>query len=147
MAVAKISREIEEDGSIVVSDARCKFVFRRLRPGAIEIAITGTDTGQFGTATIDEVAVALMRERPLELFVDASEASMPKVSVSQAWTQFFATHRADLKRVSVLTSSKSVALTMSIVQHLSNTGNLMQIYSDAELYEARKVAAKSGRQA
>ena len=63
---------------------------------------------------------------------------MPAVSVSQDWTRFIALNQKDLKRVSVLVSSKSVALTMAIAQHLSNTGKLMQIYSDRELYESRK---------
>ena len=104
----------------------------------LEIRISGTDSGQFGTATLDEVSLALRRERPLELFVDAAEASMPAVAVSQDWTRFIALNQKDLKRVSVLVSSKSVALTMAIAQHLSNTGKLMQIYSDRELYESRK---------
>ena len=82
-----------------------------------------------------------MRKRPLELFVDATRASMPAVKVSQEWTRFFALNRNDLKRVSVLVSSKSVELTIAIAQHLSNTGKLIQIYSDGELYEARKAAA------
>ena len=63
---------------------------------------------------------------------------MPPVAVSQAWTRFIALNQKDLKRVSVLVSSRSVALTMAIAQHLSNTGKLMQIYSDRELYEARR---------
>jgi hypothetical protein len=132
-----VKRELSPDGGVVISDEKCRFAYRRLRAGALEIAIAGTDNGQFGTATIDEVAMALVRERPLELFVDAAEASMPAVSVSQAWTKFISLNQKDLTRVSVLASSKSVALTMAIVQHLSNTGKLMQIYTDREIYEAR----------
>jgi len=101
----------------------------------LEIRIAGADSGQFGTATLDEIAMALVRERPLELFVDAAEASMPAVAVSQDWTRFIALNQNDLKRVSVLVSSKSVALTMAIAQHLSSTGKLMQVYSDRELYD------------
>lgn len=82
--------------------------------------------------------MALVRERPLELFVDASKASMPAVSVSREWTRFISINRKDLKRVSVLVSSRSVELTIAIAQHLSGTGSLMQIYSDAELYAARR---------
>jgi hypothetical protein len=47
----------------------------------------------------------------------------------------------DLARVSVLVGSKSVELTIAIAKHLSETGKLIQIYSDAQLYEARKAAA------
>lgn len=131
-------REIGPGGRVTLSDARCAFTYERPRPGVLEIRIAGTDAGQFGTATLDEVSLALRRERPIELFVDAAEASMPAVAVSQDWTRFIALNQKDLKRVSVLVSSKSVALTMAIAQHLSNTGKLMQIYSDRELYESRK---------
>ena len=107
----------------------------------LDITIAGTDTGQFGTATLDEIAVALVRERPLELFVDASEASMPTVGVSRDWTRFFTLNRENLKRVSVLVSSKSVELTIAIAQHLSQTGKLIQIYSDSEIFAQRREAA------
>ena len=125
----------------VIADDRCRFTFSRLAPGVMEIVIDGIDNGQFGTRPLDEISLALVRERPLELFVDASRASMPAVKVSQEWTRFFALNRADLRRVSVLVSSRSVELTIAIAQHLSNTGKLIQIYSDSELYEARKAAA------
>src|SRR5260221_11794457 len=140
MTTGKITREIASDGSVVVTDARCKIVFRRIRPKAVEIQIAGIDNGQFGTAMIDEVAVALLRERPLELFIDASDASMPAVSVANAGTHFFALNRDSLKRVRILVGSRALELTMEIVRHLSDTGHLMQIYSDRELYEARKAA-------
>ncbi|HUP96444.1 MAG TPA: hypothetical protein VM073_00810 [Usitatibacter sp.] len=128
-----------------IADDRCRFTFERLAPGVMEIVIDGIDNGQFGTRPLDEVALALVRERPLELFVDATRASMPAVSVSQQWTRFFALNRESLKRVSVLVSSRSVELTIAIAQHLSQTGKLIQIYSDAELYEARRGAAVKGR--
>jgi hypothetical protein len=144
MTTGEITRETTKDGSIVLRDPRTSFTFRRFPHGVLEVLIEGTDRGQFGTAALDEIALALMRERPLELFVDASGASMPAVKVSQEWTRFFSLNQNALKRVSVLVSSKSVELTIAIAQHLSQTGKLIQIYSDAELFEARKAAAISG---
>ena len=138
---ANLVREVSPDGSVVLRAGRGTFYYRRPRPGVLEIRIEGLDNGQFGTATLDEIAMALVRERPLELFVDASAASMPAVSVSRDWTRFFELNQKDLKRVSVLTSSRSVQLTVAIAQHLSNTGKLIQIYTDAELFEARKAGA------
>ena len=125
----------------VISDDRCTFRFERIAPGVLEIVIDGIDNGQFGTAPLDQVALALVRERPLEMFVDAAAASMPAVSVSREWARFFSLNRKDLKRVSVLVSSRSVELTVAIAQHLSDTGKLIQIYSDPELYHARRAAA------
>jgi hypothetical protein len=127
-----------------IADEKCRFTFERLAPGVLEIVIDGIDNGQFGTRPLDEVSLALVRERPLEIFIDATRASMPAVKVSQEWTRFFAINRNDLRRVSVLVSSKSVELTVAIAQHLSQTGKLIQIYSDAELYEARREAARKG---
>ena len=138
MTADKITREIASDGSVVVSDAKCRMVFRRIRPSALEILIDGIDNGQFGTAMIDEVAVALIRERPIELFIDASDASMPAVSVAKGWSHFFALNQEHLKRVRILVGSKAVELTMEIVRHLSDTGHLMHIYSDRDVYDARK---------
>ena len=138
MNTSALGRELEPDGTVVLKAGRGIFRYRRLRPGALEVRIEGVDSGQFGSATLDEIAMALVRERPLELFIDASAASMPTVEVSREWTRFFALNRKDLTRVSVLVSSKSVELTVAIAQHLSQTGKLIQIYSDAELFEARK---------
>ena len=135
------TRELQGDGSVVLRDARCTFTFRRMAYGVMELSIAGTDNGQLGAAPLGELAMALVRERPLELFVDATEASMPAVSVSREWTRFFALNQKDLKRVSVLVSLKSVELAIAIAKHLSDTGKLIQIYSDAQLYESRKAAA------
>jgi len=138
MIATALSRELLPDGTVVLKAGRASFRYRRPRPGTLEVRIEGVDNGQFGRATLDEIAMALVRERPLELFIDASAASMPAVEVSREWTRFFALNRKDLTRVSVLVSSKSVELTVAIAQHLSQTGKLIQIYSDAELFEARK---------
>ena len=59
------------------------------------------------------------------------------LSVSEDWTRYFANNRADFIRVHVLAGSKVVQLTVAIAQHLSRTGNLIQIYSDPEIFESR----------
>jgi hypothetical protein len=133
-----VQREAPTDGSVRLSAGRCTFVFTRPAHGVLDVRIEGTDKGQFGTAALDEIALAIVRERPIELFVDAGKASMPTVAVSRQWTEFFKLNRRDLKRVSVLVSSRSVELTIAIAKHLSETGNLIQIYSDPALFEARK---------
>ena len=52
-------------------------------------------------------------------------------------THFFALNRDHLRRVSVLVGSQVVHLTVAIAQHLSRTGDLIQIYSDPETFAAR----------
>jgi hypothetical protein len=118
MTSVETPRKVLPDGRVSLTGERCAFTFHRFAPGALEVVITGIDSGELGTAPLDEISMALVRERPLELFVDASDASMPAVSVSKEWTRFFALNQKDLKRVSVLVSSKSVELTIAIAQHL-----------------------------
>ena len=60
-----IKREIGAGGRVTLSDGRCTFTYERLRAGVLEIRISGTDGGQFGSATLDEISNALRRERPL----------------------------------------------------------------------------------
>jgi hypothetical protein len=140
MDAQQVHREVRGDGSTILRAGACTFVYRRTRAGVLDVRIDGADNGQFGTATLDEIAMALVRERPLELFIDASAASMPSVPVSRDWARFFTRNRTDLKRVSVLVSSRTVELTIAIAQHLSQTGKLIQIYTDAEVFEARRAA-------
>src|SRR3954470_6115914 len=142
METTEIRREVSPDGTVVLTAGRGAFRYRGTRPGVLDITIEGQDNGQFGTAPLDEISLALRRERPLEIFVDASGASMPAVAVSRQWGQFLTLNRADLKRVSVLVSSRSVELTIAIVQHLSQTGKLIQLYTDPEVFEARRQGAR-----
>jgi hypothetical protein len=131
---------------VVLSAQGCVFTYRRPRPGILLVAIAGHDKGEFGTATLDEISLALKRDRPLELFVDASEAVGAAVSVSDDWTRFFSTNRSDFVRVHVLSGSKVVKLTVAIAQHLSRTGDLIQIYSDPQIFESRLgLARERGR--
>jgi hypothetical protein len=139
-----VTREALPDGAVRLASGDCVFVFRVLRPGAMLVTITGLDSGQFGTRTLDEVRLELLRHRPLELFVDAREAIGAAVSVSNEWTHFFTLNRDHLERVSVLAGSRAVRLTVEIAQHLSRTGNLIQIYSDPGTFDAQVAAARGG---
>jgi hypothetical protein len=130
------------DGRLQLAAGGCTFVYERLRQGALLVTIAGMDKGQFGTAALDEIRLELLRHRPIELFIDAGAATAVSVEVSKEWTHFFSLNREHLKRVSVLVGSKAIELTVAISQHLSRTGNLLQIYTDRELFDARVGAAR-----
>lgn len=129
-----VKRENLPDGSVRLSAGDCSFVYRRPKPGVLLVTITGHDKGQFGTATLDEIRAEISRERTIKLFVDTSEAFGAASSVSDAWTRFFSLNREHLSRVYILVGSKMVHLTVAISRHLSQTGNLIQIYSDPEQF-------------
>ncbi|HEY0459514.1 MAG TPA: hypothetical protein VGC97_10285 [Pyrinomonadaceae bacterium] len=135
MDSSEIKREILPGGSVRLSSGDCTFLYERPRAGVLHVTISGYDSGQFGTATLDEILLAINREGRLELFVDAREASGAGVGVSEDWTRFFSANREKLLRVHVLTgSSKVLHLTVAIARHLSRTGNLIQIYSEPEQF-------------
>jgi hypothetical protein len=46
----------------------------------------------------------------------------------------------EVHRYQLLVGSKAVHLTVAIAQHLSRTGNLIQIYSDPEVFAAQLAA-------
>jgi hypothetical protein len=132
-----IQRETLPDGRLQLAAGKGSFTYELL------ITVAGTDMGQFGTASLDEVRLEMLRQRPVELFVDAEAAQLVSVEVSREWTRFFTLNREHLARVSVLVGSKAIELTVAIAQHLSQTGNLIQIYTDRELFAARMQGALS----
>jgi len=132
-----ITKQIEGK-TIRLTAGDCTFTYFSPKPGILHLTITGYDTGQFGTATLDEIRAEIARERPLTLFVDARSAIGPVVKVSDEWSRFFTLNRANLSAVHILVDSKAVYLSVAIAQHRSETGNLIQIYSNPENFEAQR---------
>lgn len=144
MQTAGITRTVLPDGTIQLASARCTFSYRRVRSGVLLVTISGIDEGQFGTMALDEIRVHLLEHRPLELFVDAEAAIAVMVEANREWTHFFAAHRRKLRRASVLVGNRAIQLAVAIAQHLSDTGNLIQIYTDKGLFDERLAAARAG---
>jgi hypothetical protein len=140
-----LQRETLPDGRLRLAAGNGSFTYERVRPGVLLVSVAGSDMGQFGTASLDEVRLEMLRQRPVELFVDAAAAQLVSVPVSKEWTQFFSLNREHLSRVSVLVGSRAIELTVAIAQHLSQTGNLIQIYTDRELFAARLQAAREAK--
>jgi hypothetical protein len=135
--MTQVTRELLPGGVVRLSSGKAKFEFSRLGPNKLLVTISGIDLGEFGSATLDEITAALDREGVLELFIDARDAVGAAVSVSDQWTRFFSVQRSRLRRVHVLAGSKALKLTVAIAQHLSRTGDLIQIYSDPQIFESR----------
>ena len=139
--MSELIKQTLPDGRLQLRAGAGSFTFQRLCRGALLITIDGNDTGQFGTAALDEIRLECLRHGPLDLLIDAHGAALVSTQVSQEWTRFFSDNRQQLRRVSVLTGSKLVNLAVAIARHLSHTGKLIQIYSDSELFAQRREAA------
>ena len=142
----EIRREAVDPQTTRISAGQCSFTYRRLKPGVLLMTISGHDNGQFGTATIDEVNAEYDRFGPVTLFVDTQSAAGPATEVMEAWTAYFSANRKKLKRVAILVppESKLLHLTVSIVQHLSGMGGLLQIHGDPAKFRAEIVQAVPG---
>ena len=143
MSGVKFTRSIEADGSIRLASQHGSFVFARPKPGVLFVTVTGHDSGDYGSATLDEILQFLKRERPLTLFVDTREAISVAPSVRSDWTRFFSSNREHLRGVHVLTSSKAVHLSVAVAQHFSDTGNLIRLYSNPQAFEAKLTGAQN----
>lgn len=140
-------REVSDSGSARLTSDRCTFEFTRLRPGVLLVKIAGEDLGQFGSAAVDEIAAEFARfSRPLTLLVDAAAALAPANRVMQDWTAWFKANRQKLERVVVLVhpESRLTLLTVSIARHLSHTGDLIHISTDADAFEAQVARESAG---
>ena len=82
----------------------------------------------------------LLRNRPIDIFIDARDAVGAAAGVSEEWTHFFSLNREHLRRVRVLVTSRIVQLTVAIAQHLSRTGDLIEIHSEPASFEASLVS-------
>ncbi len=136
MQVEAIEREILPGGKVILRNPSCSFAYERQRPGKLIVTVNGTDRGQFGSSTIDEILLAMQREGPIELYVDTRQARSISVDVSDDWTRFFMLNRAMLRRVHVLVVSEFIQLTISIAKHLSGTGDLIRIHSSEQGFKA-----------
>jgi hypothetical protein len=76
-----------------LSAGDCTFVFERPAAGVLVVTIRGFDKGELGDAPLKEISSHFGLGRPLELFVDASQAGGAAKEVSDAWTRFFAERR------------------------------------------------------
>jgi hypothetical protein len=132
----EVTKKIVDGRHFQLTAGQGEFIFQQMGERALLVTIIGNDHGQFGSTALDEIRLAMLRNGELELLIDAERAANVSVEVSQEWTKFFSASRDQLSRVSVLTGTKLINLTVAIAQHLSNTGNMIQIYTDRGLFEA-----------
>jgi hypothetical protein len=142
-----VTQQVVAGGAVELSAEGCVFRFERLKPGVVLITISGNDRGQFGPATVDEVAKEFGRtSSPLTLFVDTRSALGPTREVMETWTEWFAANRTRLERVVILIPPESqlLHLTVSIAQHLSRTGGLIRICASVSDFQATMERALQG---
>lgn len=134
-----MERTVRADGSVELADANCSFTYTRLAPGTLLVEIRGDDTGQFGSAALDELTAEYQRfGMPLNVFVDTRKAVGPSTEVMELWSAWMAANRGVVRRLMVLVApqAKLMHLTISVAKHLSRTGDLLHICQDMNEFVA-----------
>jgi hypothetical protein len=128
------AREVLANGDIRFRTEEATTVVSVLAPAVVLLTLTGHDKGGFGSAVFEELERQIAGAGRMEIFVDTRDAFNATTTVSAQWSAWFQTHRASIKRVSVLVTSKFVQLTAEVMKLFSRTGELMRIYTDAPAF-------------
>jgi hypothetical protein len=99
------------------------------------MTISGYDRGEFGGTPFDEIHRRIDPRVGLHLLLDLREARGATAHVADAWAQWFAAHRRDLRSVDVLVNVQSVHVAVTFARHLSGTGDLIRIHRDAARFD------------
>jgi hypothetical protein len=99
------------------------------------VSLAGNDVGQFGDAPFKELAADLASDGQLELFIDARSGVAASLDVSGEWALWLAKNRASFRHVSMLTGSRFIQLSASLVRRFADLGDLMRIYADPAAFE------------
>jgi hypothetical protein len=139
-------RELLEDGVVRLMNERCSFTFRPLGTGVMLMQVSGHDTGELGSAPMDELRDYLSRHAPVELFIALGESgtTYPNLSVQEAWTEWFSLNRSALKRVNLLARGKYLHITAEVMKLFSRTGDLVHVHVDSKPFEEALARAVPG---
>jgi hypothetical protein len=124
-----------DQSEVVFEGKHCTLAVRRLAERVVLLTLTGNDVGEFGDRPFVALEKALSGPRALELFIDARGVGGASLDVSSDWARWLATHKDQLRHVSMLTRSRFIQLTASFVRKVADLGEVMRIYTDPAAFE------------
>ncbi len=104
-------------------------------PGVVVVTLVGHDAGDLAEKVFSEIEIDLAIQAPLQLFVDAGDASAASMTVSQSWATFLTASASRLGRVVFLASSPLALMTSHFVRARSGLGDRMQVLDDLCAFE------------
>jgi hypothetical protein len=127
-------KRTNDDDELRLKGQGATMVLTRLGPAIVLLSATGHDKGQFGDAPFEWLEREMGRHGVIEVFVDTREMFNATQTVADGWSEWIKRHRARLRRMSLLVSSKYVEMTLEVAKLFSRTGDLMRIYTDAPAF-------------
>jgi hypothetical protein len=138
-----VTRDTLAAGAVRYRATSGDFVYQRLDPGILGMAMRGRDSDEFGAAPLD----AIEREyrlfgRPAIVFFDGFQAESPASAVSDRWVAWLRTNRDVLQKMHVLAGRDATHLRIEIARHFSDSHNRLKLYTDrAEWVKALALTA------
>lgn len=143
MAVISLSHDTGS-GTVELLTERCSIFCVRPRRGVALVKIAGAPNGPVYEALFNQLEPDFVSDAPIELFVDARQASAGAVNLVD-WVTFLNQDHGLFKCVHVLVASTVISLSVNIIKHLSRTGDLIQIYTEPSTFNRH--LQQAGREA
>jgi hypothetical protein len=129
-------------GCIELRSPRCMFRLEPLSPGSLLLTVRGFDSGEFGTAVVDEIRRCAREQRmPLELFVDA-DVEFVDAGVRDLWTQWIKADGRHVRHVTMLVGSKPTRLSIAVSREQSRTTDQIRLLDERALFDAAVTRAR-----
>lgn len=126
----------DEYAAIRYEGIHCSLIIERPGAGIAVLRLSGSDTGEFGEAPMQELAKDFARANPLELFIDARSVKGASTDVSSEWAQWLGKHRWRFQHISMLTGTRFIQMTANFVRRFAELGDVMKIYTDPVAFDA-----------
>lgn len=140
---------IYPEGRLIVRSTEGCITYERPRFNVILVKLAGKEQSEMGRLFFALLARELAHEQrrwrregqgdSIHLFVDARRVSRHGL-MFESWIRFLLESEHRLRRIHILATNKTIALSVQIIQHLSDTGKLVQLYETAGCFDAAQRA-------
>ncbi|MCU1234422.1 MAG: hypothetical protein JWP63_2389 [Candidatus Solibacter sp.] len=119
----------------------CVLAIQQFPGGIVVLRISGSDVGEFGDAPMLQLNERLAGGESIELFVDARDVRGASIEVSGEWARWLASHKVQLRQISMLTGSRYVQITADFVCRFADLQSVMKVYTDDNAFDTDLLAA------
>ncbi|MGN6702375.1 MAG: hypothetical protein ACTHKB_05365 [Burkholderiaceae bacterium] len=136
---------IHPEATVIINAARGVITYERPHYNLIRVRFTGEEQPEMGRLFFTLLDLELgydqrCRHRDgdgptVHLFVDAKRVSQHGL-MFESWIQFLLERELPLRHIHILAVNKTIALSVQIIQHLSDTGTLVRLYDTPACFHA-----------
>ncbi|MDZ4835145.1 MAG: hypothetical protein SGJ27_15320 [Candidatus Melainabacteria bacterium] len=130
-----ISKSLEKDGTISISNENSSFTFKRLNELALWSTICGVENGSLSNVPFDHVDTELSSaSKKLTWYVDCSNVTRLDQNVLESWTEWAHAHADKLDSLHMYVPSGAIPILIDIAMSKTNTHKLIHLYRDKESF-------------